>query len=105
VNVLQPTRAQLTLAGVLEALANPMRLRAVAAIAAGPIGFSCGELFPDVSKSTASHHWRVLRESGVVETYKDGRHVRPVLRRDDLDARFPGLLDTILANATSVSFQ
>ncbi|MBE1492745.1 ArsR/SmtB family transcription factor [Plantactinospora soyae] len=98
----QPTREQLSLPNVLEALANPLRLRAVARLACAPGGLSCGELLPDVSKSTASHHWRILRESGLIEQRRDGRYVRPILRRPDLDARFPGLLDAVLANVGEI---
>ncbi|ROT32928.1 helix-turn-helix transcriptional regulator [Micromonospora sp. HM5-17] len=99
-NAAAPTREQLSLPAVLEALANPLRLRVVAQLAAAPeAGLSCGELLPDVSKSTASHHWRILRDAGILEHRRDGRHIRPVLRRADLDARFPGLLDVVLANA------
>lgn len=46
---------------------------------------------------TATHHWRVLREAGVIHQRPDGRATMAGLRRDDLDARFPGLLDTVLA--------
>jgi DNA-binding transcriptional ArsR family regulator len=95
----EPTREQLRLSAVLEALANPLRLQVVVRLTQEPAVSGCGELMPDVSKSTASHHLRMLRDSGVMRFIRDGRYRRPVLRRDDLDARFPGLLDAILANA------
>jgi DNA-binding transcriptional ArsR family regulator len=94
-SLLHPDRDQLRLEDVLEALANPIRLRVVRTLA-GIGEMSCGEILPDVSKSTASHHWRVLREGGVVHQRRDGRNLKLTLRREDLDARFPGLLDTIL---------
>jgi DNA-binding transcriptional ArsR family regulator len=56
----------------------------------------CGQLPLTVSKSTASHHFKVLREAGVVRADVDGTRRYYTLRRDDLEARFPGLLDTIL---------
>jgi hypothetical protein len=49
-----------------------------------------------VSKSTCTHHFRVLREAGVVRQQPDGTARLNTLRREDLDARFPGLLDAIL---------
>jgi DNA-binding transcriptional ArsR family regulator len=49
-----------------------------------------------LSKPTLSHHFKVLRESGVVRTRPDGRKRLLSLRTDDLDARFPGLLDAVL---------
>jgi DNA-binding transcriptional ArsR family regulator len=96
---LEPTREQLRLSAVLEALANPLRLQVVVRLSQEPAVAGCGELMPELSRSTASHHLRMLRDSGVMRLIRDGRYLRPSLRRDDLDARFPGLLDVILANA------
>lgn len=95
----EPTREQLRLSAVLEALANPLRLQVVIRLTHEPAVSGCGELLPALSKSTASHHLRMLRDSGIIRVVKDGRYLRPILRRDDLDARFPGLLEVILANA------
>ena len=50
-----------------------------------------------ISKATLSHHFRVLREAGVVRTRLDGRKRLLSLRYDDLEARFPGLLDAVLS--------
>ena len=57
----------------------------------------CGDFALPVSKSTLTHHFRVLRESGVIEQSRDGTAKVNRLRREDLDARFPGLLDSVLA--------
>jgi DNA-binding transcriptional ArsR family regulator len=95
----EPTRDQLRLPAVLEALANPLRLQAVARLSREPTVSGCAALMPEVSKSTASHHLRILRDSGIMSVIRDGRYLRLTLRRDDLDATFPGLLDTILASA------
>ncbi|MEU7005427.1 helix-turn-helix domain-containing protein [Streptomyces sp. NPDC046332] len=54
----------------------------------------------DVHRTTMSHHYRVLRESGVTWTEIEGRTRYVSLRRKDLDARFPGLLDAVLAQLT-----
>ena len=43
-----------------------------------------------------SHHLKVLREAGVVTAEVDGTRKYHTLRRDDLEARFPGLLDSVL---------
>lgn len=91
-----PTVDQLRIESVLEALANPLRLRIVRRLANGE-ELTCGTVLPDVSKSAASHHWRVLREGGVLHARREGRTILHALRRDDLDARFPGLLDSVLA--------
>jgi hypothetical protein len=47
-------------------------------------------------KSTATHHFRVLRESGVIRQVYRGTAKMSSLRQGDLDALFPGLLDTML---------
>jgi DNA-binding transcriptional ArsR family regulator len=91
-----PTRDQLRLDAVLDALASPVRLRIVRRLAHGA-DLTCGTVLPDVPPSSASHHWRVLREGGVLLARRDGRIIRHTLRRDDLDTRFPGLLDAVLA--------
>lgn len=59
--------------------------------------WSCNALRQEeVAKSTMTHHWRVLRDSGVIWQRPQGRENMISLRREDLDARFPGLLDTLL---------
>jgi DNA-binding transcriptional ArsR family regulator len=58
---------------------------------------TCGTFDLGLSKATLSHHFRVLRESGVVRTRVDGRRRMLSLREDDLDDRFPGLLGAVLS--------
>ncbi|CAA9423633.1 MAG: Transcriptional regulator, ArsR family [uncultured Quadrisphaera sp.] len=91
-----PTPEQLRLEAVLDALASPVRLRIVGRLAQGA-ELTCGTVLPDVPPSSASHHWRVLRESGVLFARREGRVIVHSLRRDDLDGRFPGLLDAVLS--------
>ena len=95
-----PDRGQLRLEGVLNALANPVRLQIVQRLAGGE-ELTCGTVLPDVPASSATHHWRVLRESGVLFARRQSRVIVHSLRRDDLDARFPGLLDAVLAAKAS----
>jgi DNA-binding transcriptional ArsR family regulator len=59
---------------------------------------ACGSIELGVSKSTKTHHFRVLRESGVIRQKRDGTSKLTELRREDLDARFPGLIDAILSS-------
>ncbi|GAA2325119.1 helix-turn-helix transcriptional regulator [Nonomuraea roseoviolacea subsp. roseoviolacea] len=95
-----PATESIQLTEVLRALADPVRLEIVVRLSVqkeqtcSGVGEELG-----VHKSTASHHYRMLRESGVVMTRQVGRLKFMRLRRDDLDARFPGLLDSILAAA------
>ncbi|MCX5203019.1 helix-turn-helix domain-containing protein [Streptomyces sp. NBC_00237] len=91
-----PDRDQLLMEDVLAALGNPVRLGIVRELAASEGERTCGSLPLEVTKATATHHWRVLRESGVTREHKAGRYKAIELRRADLDARFPGLLDAVL---------
>jgi DNA-binding transcriptional ArsR family regulator len=93
-----PPAESLELTGVLHALADPVRLEIVRALASGS-EIRCGAFELPVTKSTRTHHFRVLRESGVIEQIADGTARVNRLRRADLDARFPGLLDSVLRSA------
>ncbi|MNY64184.1 Helix-turn-helix domain protein [compost metagenome] len=91
-----PDTEQITLENVLLALGNPLRLAIIGQLADGS-ELSCNALRPqEVAKSTMTHHWRVLRDSGVIWQRPQGRENIISLRREDLDARFPGLLETLL---------
>jgi DNA-binding transcriptional ArsR family regulator len=93
-----PKRDELELAHVLHALSDPVRLQIVCAIANGG-ECAMGQVEVPVTKSTCTHHFKVLREAGVVHQRQVGTARLNTLRRDDLDARFPGLLDTVLRSA------
>ena len=90
------TSTETALADVLAALSDPVRLSIVRTLAADPEGRPCGSFGLPVAKSTASHHFRVLREAGVIDQEDRGRIRHTTLRRDELDERFPGLLDLVL---------
>lgn len=96
-----PSRDDITLAGVLAALADPMRLRIVKSLLEQNDCMSCTEAAPcpDMAKSTLSNHFRVLREAGLILTSKKGVEHRNVVREADINARFPGLLAMILGFA------
>jgi DNA-binding transcriptional ArsR family regulator len=95
-----PERDQIELEAVLHALSDPVRLRMVRELADGGER-PCGGIDLPVTKSTCTHHFRVLREAGVIEQRQEGTARLNSLRRDDLDGRFPGLLDTVLTAASS----
>jgi DNA-binding transcriptional ArsR family regulator len=95
----EPTVDEMDLTIVLQALGDPVRLRIVQTLAAEPHGErTCGTFELGVSKATRSHHFRVLREAGVIIQREDGRKRLNELRREDMDARFPGLLDTVVSS-------
>jgi DNA-binding transcriptional ArsR family regulator len=91
-----PAREELRLPAVLHALSDPHRLEIVRMLAADPEPRPCGTFGLKVTKSTLTHHFRVLREAGVVEQRREGTTKMTSLRRDDLEQRFPGLLDAVL---------
>jgi DNA-binding transcriptional ArsR family regulator len=95
-SLLHPNRDQLELAAVLHALSDPQRLSIVASLAEDPTPRRCGSFGLCISKSTLTHHFRVLREAGVIHQQEEGTSRLNSLRREDLDARFPGLLDAVL---------
>lgn len=95
-----PPAEEIQLAGVLHALSDPMRLRIVAGLADQPPR-TCKSFELPVTKSTCTHHFRVLREAGVIRQRLEGTTKLSSLRRDDLDARFPGLLESVLRGAAS----
>ncbi|GHB45039.1 hypothetical protein GCM10010347_13130 [Streptomyces cirratus] len=85
----------LGLAEVLAALGHPARLEIVRKLASRGEAF-CGEVVPDLPRSSVTHHLRTLRESGVICQRPEGRRQYLTLRRDDLERRFPGLLALVL---------
>jgi DNA-binding transcriptional ArsR family regulator len=91
-----PAVDSLELTGVLHALSDPMRLEIVRSLASGG-ECRCGAFDLPVTKSTRTHHFRVLRESGVIEQRADGTALVNRLRREELDERFPGLLASVLS--------
>jgi DNA-binding transcriptional ArsR family regulator len=94
-----PAPEDFRLTAILAALADPARLAAVRTLAAK--GESpCTRLQHDagltISRTTFSHHQKVLREAGIILARVHGTERILSLRRDDLDQRYPGLLDAIL---------
>ncbi|HEY1094906.1 MAG TPA: helix-turn-helix domain-containing protein [Glycomyces sp.] len=93
-----PAVADIELPEVMHALADPVRLEMVRRLAQNSGDENCIGVTDGITihKSTVSHHFRVLRESGVTETRVDGRNRYVQIRRAALEERFPGLLDAVL---------
>jgi len=90
----QPELDAIELAAVLHALSDPTRLEIVRGLAADGER-QCGSFDLGLTKATRSHHFKVLREAGLTHTRVVGTARHVTLRRDELDARFPGLLDAV----------
>jgi DNA-binding transcriptional ArsR family regulator len=93
-----PDPDEFTLTAVLAALSDPVRVGVVRLLADGRER-GWGELQAPVAKSTLSHHLRVLRDAGITRTRQEGTRCFLVLRRADLESRFPGLFDAVLEAA------
>jgi len=85
---------------VLQALADPVRLAVVRDLAESAEPRPCGSLLQSVTKSTLSHHLRILREAGIIQMRLEGTRKLTSLRRSEMNEAYPGLLDSIL-NARS----
>jgi DNA-binding transcriptional ArsR family regulator len=92
-----PETSQITLVGLLRAVADPVRLE-ILNIVASEGEQTCAALAArlDLPLSTLSHHLRVLRESGVAHSRRSGTQRWLSLRTEDLEVRFPGLLPALL---------
>jgi DNA-binding transcriptional ArsR family regulator len=98
-----PAVQEIELGAVLHALSDAQRLRIVRLLARKDDPVPCGSLELGITKSTATHHFRVLREAGVIRQVPSGTTKLTTLRRADLDARFPGLLEVVLAGSPALA--
>jgi DNA-binding transcriptional ArsR family regulator len=90
-----PEREDITIYGILAALSDPTRLTIVRQLAQQEE--RCPFDFLDIgSKQNLSHHFKVLREAGLIMSRYEGRQKFIWLRRDPIDDMFPGLLDGVL---------
>ena len=85
------------LSDVLHALGDPIRLGIVRRLAGANELCCAAAVAPELPKSTVSHHFRILREAGIIRTRKQGVYYLSSLRREDLQSLAPGLLDAVLA--------
>src|SRR4051812_35862187 len=94
----EPAVEAMNLTAVMAALSDPVRVEIVRTLASDRER-TCGAFDLGISKATRSHHLRVLREAGLTHTRSEGTHRHVSLRRDEVDSRFPGLLDAVLTAA------
>lgn len=88
-----------TLQQVLAALADPVRLEMVRRMASATAPVACSLLYDGVNKSTASHHFKILREAGLTERVVIGGQTHQVLLRDEVESTYPGVLDAVVSAA------
>ncbi|MGN9794959.1 ArsR/SmtB family transcription factor [Streptomyces sp. OZ13] len=80
---------------IMSALTDETRLTIVVTLAASP-GLACSGFNREVAASVLTRHFRVLREAGLIRQHDVGTRRINTLRKEDLDQRFPGLLDLVL---------
>ena len=96
-NTQAPVSLEVT--AVLQALADPVRLELVRQLGESDTAIACGRFDTPVAKSTLSHHFKILREAGIIATHREGGQALNVLRTAEMEASFPGLLRAILPQA------
>ncbi|WP_245563468.1 ArsR/SmtB family transcription factor [Longispora albida] len=94
-----PETSEIRLDQVLHALADPVRLQIVCDLAKASEEVACSSIELPVTKSTTTHHFRVLREAGVIRQHYKGTAKMSCLRGHDLDELFPGLLASVIEAA------
>lgn len=93
-----PDADDITLPGVLAALGDETRLAIISYVSRCEQGMTCGQFTELAGKTAISYHVAKLREAGIVNVTPEGTRRRITLRRADLDARFPGFLDSIISS-------
>ncbi|UPO76309.1 helix-turn-helix transcriptional regulator [Arthrobacter sp. Helios] len=91
-----PDITKVSLDAVLAALADPIRREIIAQLSTGHNDQACIAFDLPVSKSTSTHHFRVLREAGLITQRYEGTAILNTLRCEDMETRFPGLLDAVI---------
>ena len=93
-----PKRSQIALSAVLEALSDPIRRVIVQRLSQNGER-SCSAFLSYASKTNLSYHLARLRTAGLVRVRPKGTCRMLSLRSEDVEARFPGLLQAVLASA------
>lgn len=94
-NLHHPELKSVPLSSIMHALSDPIRLQVVRTLAQHG-ETHCGGCGLDLPKATQSHHFKVLREAGVVAVRVDGTQRCLSLREVELNKRFPGLLEAVI---------
>ncbi|MET9491941.1 helix-turn-helix domain-containing protein [Nocardia sp. NPDC006630] len=88
---------------VLVALQDPVRLEMVRRLGNANEPLRCTALYDAISKSTAAHHFKILRLAGLTERLTIDGQTCQRLRLAEVDAELPGLLDAVLSAANRLS--
>jgi DNA-binding transcriptional ArsR family regulator len=91
-----PSLDQVELTDIMYALSDPTRLEIVGRLANAGRKMTCGELDLNRPKSSMSHHFKILRAAGLVETLIEGTEHLNALRVAEIEQKFPGVLPAVL---------
>lgn len=91
-----PNIDQVELTDIMYALSDPTRIEIVGRLASAGRKMTCGELDFNRPKSSMSHHFKILRAAGLVETLIEGTEHMNSLRVEEIEKKFPGVLNSVL---------
>lgn len=91
-----PSIDQIELTDIMYALSDPTRLEIVGQLANAGRKMTCGEFDLNRPKSSLSHHFKILRAAGIVETLIEGTEHMNALRVAEIEQKFPGVLQSVL---------
>ena len=98
--LLHPSIGDVTVEGILHALSDPVRVAIFAAIATSDCSRNCSNFLTvserEIPKSTLSQHFKILRDSGLIRSERQGVEMHNVSRCEEIGGRFPGLIPAIL---------
>ena len=98
--LIHPSIDDVTLEGILHALADPVRAAIYAELAARDGTATCSAFVNvidrEIPKSTLSQHFRALREAGLIRSERAGVEMRSTTRCKEIEQRFPGLIPSIM---------
>jgi DNA-binding transcriptional ArsR family regulator len=103
-----PPIENVTVEGILHALSDPVRVAIFADLASSDCAYNCSTFLnvtnKQIPKSTLSHHFKALRDAGLIRTERHGVEMHNSSRCSEIESRFPGLLAAIL-NAHKVQME
>jgi DNA-binding transcriptional ArsR family regulator len=95
-----PTIEQVELTDIMYALADPTRLEIIALLSKAGKKLTCGEINLNRPKSSMSHHFKILRGAGLVQTLIEGTEHMNSLRLEEIEQKYPGVLSAVLKALT-----
>ena len=96
-----PHPAEISVPGILYALSDPVRVRILNGLRDADCSRNC-TTFTNIGdtplpKSTLSHHFRILREAGLIHSERKGVELQNRMRCEELEAKFGPMIRAILS--------